>query len=97
VQIARVIYEWLAEDKSPAGIPSAKISGFRNRNFEVIPFKANKQAAPAPQAKRYHVHSMPAKSGFEIHFPRVEGYTQEIRNRITVNWNTVPPLFLEPC
>ena len=233
-QIARVIYEWLAEDKSPAGIPPAKIEGFRNRNgeintirvdskvvhetdtgearsdesrwmrftldtvgkiawpadrqgrpvypgnfeelakklkrplhppgrdvrcivsvgmltegwdcstvahiiglrpfmsqllceqvvgrglrrtdyepsedgkfaeevakvfgvpFEVIPFKANKQAAPAPQAKRFHVHSMPVKTEFEIRFPRVEGYTQQIRNRITVNWNTVPPLFLEP-
>lgn len=28
--LANVIYEWLANDKYPAGIPSAKIEGFRN-------------------------------------------------------------------
>jgi type III restriction enzyme len=31
-QLAKVLYEWLAEDKAPAGIPSAKIEGFRNRD-----------------------------------------------------------------
>jgi type III restriction enzyme len=31
-QIARVIYEWLAEDKAPTGIPSSKLEAFRNRN-----------------------------------------------------------------
>jgi len=29
-QIAKVIYEWLAEDKAPVGIPPVKIEGFRN-------------------------------------------------------------------
>ena len=28
--IAKVIYEWLAEDRPPTGIPPAKIEGFRN-------------------------------------------------------------------
>ncbi len=64
--------------------------------FEVIPFKSNKQAAPAVMVKRRHVHAVPAKSEFEILFPRVEGYTQRIQNRIAVNWNNIPPLFLEP-
>ena len=31
---------------------------------------------------------LPAKAAFEIHFPRVEGYTQAIRNRVTVDWPT---------
>ena len=30
--LAKVIYEWLAEDKPPSGIPPAKLEGFRNRN-----------------------------------------------------------------
>ena len=30
--IAKVIYEWLAEDTAPTGIPPAKIEGFRNRD-----------------------------------------------------------------
>src|SRR5438093_105741 len=52
--------------------------------FEVIPFKANKQAAPPPPVKRFHVHALPNRAHLEIKFPRVEGYTQAIRNRVTV-------------
>ena len=50
--------------------------------FEVIPFKANPQGQPTPPPKRHHVHAVPAKARFEIKFPRVEGYTQAIRNRV---------------
>ena len=64
--------------------------------FEVIPFKANKGGAPVQPVKRHHVHSVPAKSAYEIRFPRVEGYTTAIRNRITVDWSQVPMLTLEP-
>jgi type III restriction enzyme len=31
-RIAKVVYEWFAEDKAPLGIPSANIAGFRNSN-----------------------------------------------------------------
>jgi type III restriction enzyme len=64
--------------------------------FEVIPFKANSQGQPRPRMERHHVHAIPAKSQFEIKFPRVEGYTQAIRNRVTVDWAHVPSLVLEP-
>jgi type III restriction enzyme len=64
--------------------------------FEVIPFKANPQGQPQPRVKRYHVHAIPAKAQFEIKFPRVEGYTQAIRNRVMVDWKSVPALVLEP-
>ncbi|HEV3005031.1 MAG TPA: hypothetical protein VGX78_11250, partial [Pirellulales bacterium] len=64
--------------------------------FEVIPFKAAKQAAPPPRVKRYHVQAVPAKAEFEIRFPRVEGYTQAVRNRLTVDWDGIAPLTLEP-
>jgi type III restriction enzyme len=63
--------------------------------FEVIPFKAT-TGAPPPPVKRYHVHSVPAKVQYEIKFPRVEGYTQAIRNRVAVDWESVPRLRLEP-
>ncbi|MGI8496254.1 MAG: BPTD_3080 family restriction endonuclease [Gemmatimonadaceae bacterium] len=65
--------------------------------FQVIPFKATKGQAPPPPAPRAHVHAVPGKEEFEIRFPRVEGYTQAIRNRITVNWSSVPPLTLDPA
>ena len=64
--------------------------------FQVVPFKANPTAAPAEQSIRHHVYALPGRSRFEIQFPRVEGYRQAIRNRVTVNWDTVPPLFLDP-
>jgi len=62
----------------------------------VIPFKVNPTGGAAPGEKRHHVHAIPEKASSEIHFPRVDGYTQAIRNRVTVNWETVPPLQLEP-
>jgi type III restriction enzyme len=64
--------------------------------FEVIPFKANPISGSVAQPKRWHVHAIPEKASLEIRFPRVEGYTQAIRNRVTVNWETVPTLRLEP-
>ncbi len=64
--------------------------------FEVLPFKANKQGAPPPPVKRHHVRAIPSKASFEIRFPRIEGYTQAIRNRVTVDWSSVSPLLLEP-
>ena len=64
--------------------------------FEVIPFKANPQGGGTPRQKRYHVHALPSKAQYEITFPRVEGYTQAIRNRVTISWDSVPRLVLEP-
>jgi type III restriction enzyme len=63
--------------------------------FEVIPFKAT-TGAPVPPVKRHHIHAVPLKGEYEIRFPRVEGYTQAIRNRVTVDWPNVPSLKLEP-
>ena len=64
--------------------------------FEVIPFKQNKTGALPPPVKRYHITAIPGKAQYEIKYPRVEGYQQAIRNRITVNWNSVAPLRLDP-
>src|SRR5260370_9688566 len=64
--------------------------------FEVIPFKATKAGPGQPAAKRHHVHPIPSKAEFEIRFPRVEGYTQKVRNRVTVDWSALPALPPEP-
>jgi len=63
--------------------------------FEVIPFKANVGPKP-PTAKRYHVHAVPAKAHFEIKYPRLEGYRQAIRNRVTINLDLAATLILDP-
>ncbi len=64
--------------------------------FEVIPFKINPTGAAPQPVKRYHVHAIPEKASYEIKFPRVQGYRQAIRNRVTVDWNLAPPLILDP-
>src|SRR5487761_151573 len=64
--------------------------------FEVVPFKANAQVAPAERVRRHHVHALPERANLVIRFPRVEGYTQAIRNRVSVDWQTVSTLRLEP-
>jgi type III restriction enzyme len=64
--------------------------------FQVVPFKANPTAAPPVPKPRHHVFALPGRQQLEIRFPRVEGYRQAIRNGVTVDWDTVPPLFLDP-
>jgi type III restriction enzyme len=64
--------------------------------FEVVPFKENKGAAAAKPPKRHRVHALPEKAQFEIAFPRVEGYRQAIRNRVTVEWDKIAVLWLDP-
>jgi type III restriction enzyme len=64
--------------------------------FEVIPFKADPGGPPPPQPKRNHVHALPEREELEIRFPRIEGYTQAIRNRIAVDWASVPPVVVDP-
>ena len=64
--------------------------------FEVVPFKANPGGKPPPPVKRFHVHALPERARLQIRFPRVEGYTQAVRNRVTVDWKNVPSLILRP-
>jgi type III restriction enzyme len=63
--------------------------------FEVIPFKQAAKRRPA-KPKRSHVQAIPTKAEFEIVFPRVERYQQAIRNRISVDWDRVPPVLVDP-
>ena len=64
--------------------------------FQVVPFKASGGGAPDPQSTRRHVYAIPQRAALEIRFPRVEGYRQAIRNRVCVDWDQIPPLWLDP-
>ncbi len=64
--------------------------------FEVIPFKASQTGGQPPRVKRHRICAVPAKAEFEIKYPRVEGYRQAIRNRVTVDWDAVASLILDP-
>jgi type III restriction enzyme len=63
--------------------------------FEIIPFKENKGGA-GPSVMRHHIHALPEKVGFEIKYPRVDGYRQAIRNRVTIDWSAAPTLTIDP-
>ncbi len=65
--------------------------------FEVIPFKTNPDGPRPPPPKRWHIHAVsPQKDQLEIRFPRVEGYTYAIRNRVTADWDGLVPITLDP-
>lgn len=63
--------------------------------FEVIPFKQT-QGPSKPRPKNHHIQAVPEKAHLEIQFPRVDGYTQAIRNRVSVNWENLPKTTLMP-
>jgi type III restriction enzyme len=63
--------------------------------FEIVPFKSAGGPQP-PAPKRFHVRALEDRATLEIRFPRVEGYTQAVRSRVTVDWSKMPKLVLRP-
>jgi type III restriction enzyme len=62
--------------------------------FEIVPFKqTGRTVKPPPQ---WHVQALADRAALEIVFPRVDGYQQAIRNRIAVDWDSVPRLKIDP-
>jgi type III restriction enzyme len=85
------------EDLDENGLFREEVSKVYGVPFEVIPFKTNPDGPRPPPPKRWHIHAVsPQKDQFEIRFPRVEGYTYAIRNRIAVDWDSLPPVTLDP-
>jgi type III restriction enzyme len=84
------------EDFDEKGMLREEVAKVFGVPFEVIPFKANPTGPGTPRPKRYHIHAIPQKAQFEIRFPRIEGYTQAIRNRVAVDWSRVPSVVIDP-
>ncbi len=63
--------------------------------FEVVPFKQRSGAKPKT-VTRHRVHALPQKQAYEITFPRVVGYQQAIRNRISLDWDAVATVAVDP-
>lgn len=78
------------------GMLSEEVAKIFGVPFEVIPFKQSDTPTTVQKAKRHHVHALPEREEFEIRFPRVEGYQQAIRNRITADWTSLAPIRLDP-
>jgi type III restriction enzyme len=88
--LRRASYDLTAENKFSEEV--AKVFGVP---FEVVPMKTS-GPTPRPPEKRHHVYAVPEKARFEIQFPRIEGYTQAIRNKVTVDWS-VANLVIDPA
>ena len=82
-------------DVKPDGMMNEEVALILGVPFEVVPFKAS-TGQPVETPERHHVHAIPSRAPFEIKFPRVEGYRQAIRNRIDVDWQSVPTLVVDP-
>ena len=89
--LRRSSYEVGADGKLTEEV--AKIFGVP---FEVIPFKEDGRGTKPPAVKRHHIHAVPEKARFAMTYPRIEGYQQAIRNRVTVDWHDMPSLRLDP-
>jgi len=83
-------------EPGPEGLMPEEVAKVFGVPFEVVPFKANPGGKPPPPVKRFHVHALPERARLQIRFPRVEGYTQAVRNRVTVDWENVPALIIKP-
>jgi len=64
--------------------------------FQIIPFKANPTGPVTNPVKRRHVKALPERELYEIRFPRVEGYSQVLKMRVTVDWDQIPHVALSP-
>jgi type III restriction enzyme len=80
----------------PDGKLTEEVSKVFGVPFEIIPFKATTDGPPPKPAARHHVHALPDRAALEIRFPRVDGYRQSVRNRITVDWESLAPVTLDP-
>jgi type III restriction enzyme len=64
--------------------------------FELIPFKVKEADGQEPTPKTHHVYAVEEKSKFEITFPVVEGYHDPGVVALTLDWERVPMLTLDP-
>lgn len=64
--------------------------------FQVVPFKANTGGSPKPPTKTWRVRALPERANLEIKFPRVEGFVFELSSEVSVDWNTIPVLKVDP-
>jgi type III restriction enzyme len=78
------------------GLMREEVSKVFGVPFEVVPFKATPNGPPPPPPNRFHIRSLPERAPLEIHFPRVEGYTQAVRNRVVVDWKNIPAVLIRP-
>ena len=65
--------------------------------FEIVPLKENPPTIGVkPPPKTWRIRAVQEREDLEIRFPRVEGYLQNIRHHVKVDWGSVAHLHLDP-
>lgn len=64
--------------------------------FELVPFKVRESRGPAEQPDPNHIYSVPERAGYEITFPVVSGYQQSGGVDVSVDWELVSQVTLDP-
>jgi type III restriction enzyme len=82
-------------DVDENGLLTEEVAKVLGVPFEIVPFKQTK-APPRPKKQQWHVQAVPEKQGYEIRFPRVEGYQQAVRSRIAVDWDSIAVVPVDP-
>lgn len=63
--------------------------------FELVPFKV-RESREVEHSEPNHIYSVPERAGFEISFPIVTGYQQSGRFGITLDWERIPQVTIDP-
>ena len=84
--LRRTSYEVGEDERLPEEI--ATVLGVPLSAFTV---KAKKTKDNGKPPTRHHIYALPNRREFEIRFPRVEGYSYEIRSGLDCDWKNVPP------
>ncbi|MFZ1947122.1 MAG: DEAD/DEAH box helicase family protein [bacterium] len=64
--------------------------------FSVIPYKGKPSLAPVDRPVN-HIHALPERAAYEMHFPNVEGYRYELRQPVVkADFSTLERLVVEP-
>ncbi|TPJ90600.1 hydrolase [Mesorhizobium sp. B2-3-13] len=64
--------------------------------FELIPFKVAPAGPQPPQPEPNHIYSVPEKAEYEIRFPIVTGYHQSGSFDVSVDWERVSKVTIDP-
>jgi type III restriction enzyme len=64
--------------------------------FQVVPFKAQGGVAPKPDVRTWRVRAMPERASLEIRFPRVDGYIVRSVRNLSVDWQGMDPIEIDP-
>jgi type III restriction enzyme len=79
------------------GLLSEEVAQVFGVPFEIVPFKENPRGERPEPVKTWHIRALPERQHLEIRFPRVEGYVQAADRPPVFDFDSVPPLVIDPA